>query len=76
MMPGGPEVLIVLAVVLLLFGARRIPELARSLGSGAREFRKGISGEEADREAEREELAEGEEHELARSASVAADGKE
>jgi sec-independent protein translocase protein TatA len=32
--------------VLLLFGARRIPEIARSLGSGAREFREGISGAE------------------------------
>ena len=30
MIPGGPEILIVLAVVLLLFGAKRIPELARS----------------------------------------------
>jgi len=33
-------------VVLLLFGARRIPELMRSLGSGVREFKKGMKGEE------------------------------
>jgi len=33
-------------IVLLIFGARRIPEIARSLGSGAREFREGISGNE------------------------------
>jgi sec-independent protein translocase protein TatA len=39
---GGPEVLIVLAVVLLLFGAAKLPQLARSLGSSAKEFRKGI----------------------------------
>ena len=31
-------------IVLLLFGAKRIPEIARSLGSGAREFKDGITG--------------------------------
>ena len=41
---GPTELLIVLLVVLLLFGAKRIPGLARSLGTGAREFRQGISG--------------------------------
>jgi len=35
----------VLVVVLLLFGAKRIPELARGLGSGVREFKKGAEGE-------------------------------
>ena len=52
---GGTELIILLVIILLLFGARRIPELARSLGRGAREFRKEISeaggGDEAqDRE--------------------------
>ena len=32
-------------MILLLFGARRIPELMRSLGSGTREFKKGMRGE-------------------------------
>lgn len=41
---GPTELIIVLVIVLLLFGARRIPEIARSIGSGAREFREGISG--------------------------------
>ena len=41
---GGGEILILLAIVLLFFGAKRIPELARSLGRGTREFRQGISG--------------------------------
>jgi sec-independent protein translocase protein TatA len=35
----GPDILIVLAVVLLLFGSTQIPKLARSLGSASREFR-------------------------------------
>lgn len=38
---GAPELLIVLAVVLLLFGARRVPDLARSLGEAQREFKHG-----------------------------------
>lgn len=38
----GQEWLIVLLIVLLIFGARKLPELARSLGSSAKEFRKGI----------------------------------
>jgi len=36
--------LIVLAVILLLFGGRKIPELARGLGEGIRSFKEGISG--------------------------------
>jgi sec-independent protein translocase protein TatA len=38
---GPTEVLLVLAVVLLLFGASRLPALARSMGEAAREFRRG-----------------------------------
>ena len=40
-MPGGSEMLIVFAVILLLFGAKRLPELSRSLGKSLGEFRKG-----------------------------------
>ncbi len=39
---GGPELLIILVVVLLLFGASKLPSLARSLGASAKEFKKGI----------------------------------
>ena len=35
---GGPEIIILLAVVLLLFGSSKVPQLARSLGSAKREF--------------------------------------
>ncbi|WP_207890251.1 Sec-independent protein translocase subunit TatA/TatB [Rubrobacter taiwanensis] len=57
---GGPELLILLVIILLLFGARRIPELARGLGSGVREFKKSSSGayDESDEEKERRELNE------------------
>lgn len=40
-LPGGPEVLVVLFVVLLLFGAKKLPELSRSLGRSLGEFKKG-----------------------------------
>lgn len=37
---GGSELLVIMAVVLILFGARKIPEFAKGLGQGIREFRK------------------------------------
>ena len=40
------HLIIVLVVVLLFFGAKRVPELAKGLGAGVREFRKGAQGEE------------------------------
>lgn len=39
-MPGGFEMVIIVLVILLLFGAKRIPELARGIGQGINEFRK------------------------------------
>ncbi len=40
---GGVEILVIVLVVLLLFGAKKIPELARGLGQGITEFRKASS---------------------------------
>jgi sec-independent protein translocase protein TatA len=37
---GGGEVILILALVLLLFGARKLPELAKGLGTGIKEFKK------------------------------------
>jgi len=37
-LPGGPEIFIILFVVLLLFGGKKIPELMRGLGKGIKEF--------------------------------------
>ena len=42
---GPLELVLILAIVLLIFGARRLPEMGRSLGSGMREFKKGVTGE-------------------------------
>ncbi len=41
-LPGGPELLIVLVVVMLLFGAKRLPQLARSMGQAGKEFKSGL----------------------------------
>ena len=40
-LPGGPELLIVLLIVVLLFGANKLPQLARSSGQAMGEFRRG-----------------------------------
>jgi sec-independent protein translocase protein TatA len=56
---GATELIILLTIILLFFGAKRIPELARSLGRGKREFHKGAS-EDADALTEQSERAEDE----------------
>ena len=50
-MPSMPELLVILAIVVLLFGAKKIPELAKGMGSGIRNFKKAM------KEDEEEELA-------------------
>ena len=39
---GLPELLVILVIVVVLFGASRLPRIAKSLGSSAKEFRKGL----------------------------------
>ncbi len=45
---GVPELLIILFIVLLLFGTKRLPGLGRQLGGGLREFKDGITGKDSD----------------------------
>lgn len=40
---SAPELIIILAIVLLLFGGKKLPELSKSLGTSMREIRKGLS---------------------------------
>ena len=42
---GAPELILILAIVLLLFGGRKLPQLSRSLGESMREIRKGLSSD-------------------------------
>jgi sec-independent protein translocase protein TatA len=44
-LPSGPELLIIIFIILLLFGAKKLPELAQGLGKGIREFKKATQDE-------------------------------
>ena len=46
-MPGGLELVVIVLVVLLLFGGRKIPELMKGLGSGIKEFKKATKDEDS-----------------------------
>jgi sec-independent protein translocase protein TatA len=43
---GTPELIIILIILLVLFGGKKLPELAKSLGSSVTELRKGVNGED------------------------------
>jgi len=46
--PGPLEIVIVLVIVLLIFGPKRLPDLGRSLGSGMRNFKDSVTGKDTD----------------------------
>lgn len=48
--PGLPEILVILVVVLLLFGGKKIPELMKGVGKGIKEFKNGINEGEENKE--------------------------
>lgn len=58
---GLPELIVIFVIILLLFGAKRLPQIARSIGKSLREFKSGMKSqmkdteEEEEREEEREE---------------------
>jgi sec-independent protein translocase protein TatA len=58
--PGGPELLVILLLVVLLFGADRLPKLARSSGQAMGEFEKGREAVEAEIRAARAETLDSE----------------
>ncbi|MBU1637426.1 twin-arginine translocase TatA/TatE family subunit [bacterium] len=43
---GWVEILLVVAIILLLFGAKRVPELMKGLGRGTKEFKEGLKGDD------------------------------
>ena len=45
-MPGWSEWVVIFLIILLLFGAKRLPEVAKSLGKGIKEFKKALKGED------------------------------
>ncbi|MFQ5350995.1 MAG: twin-arginine translocase TatA/TatE family subunit [Thermoanaerobaculia bacterium] len=47
-MPGFQELLIILLIILVIFGASKLPQLGRGLGEGIRNFKKGLKNEDED----------------------------
>jgi sec-independent protein translocase protein TatA len=58
---GGPELLLIFAIVVLLFGAKKLPELAKGLGKSIKEFKKASTDEEGGDTAEKKPAAKPEE---------------
>ena len=56
---GIPEIAIILVVILLIFGARRLPEIGSSMGKGIRTFKSALMGEEETEEAEKQTTSSG-----------------
>ena len=48
--PGPLEIIVILVIVLVIFGPKRLPDLGRSLGRGMREFKDSVTGKDKERE--------------------------
>ncbi len=57
-MPGGTELLIIFGIVVLLFGAKKIPELAKGMGKGIKNFKNEMKNDELDEPKKVEPIAE------------------
>ena len=56
---GFPEIAIIVVIILLIFGARRLPEIGASVGKGIRTFKTALMGEEEKEESEKQTAASG-----------------
>lgn len=54
-LPGGSEWILILLIVIILFGAKKIPDLMKGIGSGIREFKKAASGDDDASKADKSE---------------------
>ena len=70
---GLPEIIIILVIVLLVFGPRRLPEMAKGIGQSVREFRKGIRDMKDDITGDNEEKTDKSSH-VSTAKSEAAEG--
>lgn len=53
---GLPELIVILLVVLVLFGAKRLPEIGKSLGNAIKEFKKAIKGSDEDEKSDKNDV--------------------
>ena len=56
---GIPELAIIVVVILLIFGARRLPEIGTSMGKGIRTFKTALMGDDEQQESEKQPVASG-----------------
>ena len=68
---GAPELLIVLVIVLIIFGPKKLPQLGRSLGGGLREFKNSVGGK--DKDDDEPEVIEGPDRSNVTTAAAASD---
>lgn len=54
---GTPELIIILVILVLLFGAKKLPQLAKSVGESAKELRNGLNGEGNDKKSSKKTVA-------------------
>lgn len=66
-MPGGMEWILIALVVLLLFGGKKIPELAKGLGSGIKNFKKAVKDDDEEEVAKADEIEKKEENKTSES---------
>ena len=67
-LPGGMEWIIILLIVLVLFGANRLPQLAKGMGESIRNFKQGMAETEAEDEKKNKAKAEDEKKDKAKAA--------
>ncbi len=63
---GWTGLIVILVVLLLIFGPKRLPEIGRAVGHGMREFKDSVSGNDQDEDEEKRELAASRRHESER----------
>jgi sec-independent protein translocase protein TatA len=74
-LPGGPELIVILLIIVLLFGAQKLPKLARSSGEAMGEFQKGREEVEQELQEMRESKSETAADETARETETVADAE-
>ncbi len=57
-MPGGWELVLIIAIIVLLFGGKKIPELAKGLGKGIKDFKKAVNEDDEPQEVAKKEAKE------------------
>jgi sec-independent protein translocase protein TatA len=70
---GATELIIVLVIVLIIFGPKKLPQLGRSLGGGLREFKNSVSGKGGDDDDDEPEVIEGPDRSNVTTAAAADD---